>query len=110
MSDETKSILLNKEVIAVDQDSLGKAGDRVWQEGPLEVWAKPLAGGDVAVGIFSQVTYATHVPLRLADAGVNGNATARDLWAHSDLGPMSGTYTVVVPAHGVVMLRLHPAR
>ena len=58
MSDETKSILLNREVIAVDQDALGKAGDRVWQEGPLEVWAKPLSGGEVAVGLVNQTRVA----------------------------------------------------
>jgi hypothetical protein len=49
MTDETKSILLNKEVIAVDQDSLGKQGDRSCQAGPLEVRSRPLSGSDMAV-------------------------------------------------------------
>jgi alpha-galactosidase len=109
MSDETKSILLNREVIAVDQDALGKAGDRVWQEGPLEVWAKPLSGGEVAVGLLNQTTSATHVTVKLTDVGVNGEAQARDLWEHKDLGVVRESYTAVVPGHGVVMLRLRPA-
>ncbi len=109
MSDETKSILLNREVIAVDQDALGKAGDRVWQEVPLEVWAKPLSGGEVAVGLVNQTTSATHVTVKLADVGVNGEAQARDLWEHKDLSVVRESYTAVVPGHGVVMLRLRPA-
>jgi alpha-galactosidase len=108
MSEETKNILLNRDVIAVDQDALGKAGDRVWQEGPLEVWARPLSGGAVAVGLFNQLTSATHVTVKLADVGIHGNAQAEDLWAHSDVGVVHGSYTAVVPGHGVVMLRLRP--
>jgi alpha-galactosidase len=56
MTDDTKNILLNRDVIKVDQDSLGRAGDRIWQQGPLEIWARPLSGGAVAVGLFSQLT------------------------------------------------------
>ena len=108
MSEETKNILLNREVIAVNQDALGKAGDRVWQEGPLEVWAKPLSGGDVAVGLVNQTTSPTHVTVKLEDVGVSGEAQARDLWEHKDLGAVHGSYTAVVPGHGVVMLRLRP--
>jgi alpha-galactosidase len=107
MSEETKSILLNREVIAVDQDALGRAGDRVWQEGPLEVWAKPLSGGDVAVGLVNQTTSPTHVTMSLADVGINGEAQAHDLWEHKDLGVVRGSYTAEVPGHGIVMLRLH---
>ena len=45
MTPETKEILTNKEVIAVDQDMLGKAGYPVSKKGPVEVWAKPLDQG-----------------------------------------------------------------
>ncbi len=50
MSKDTLKILTNPEVIAVDQDPKGIEGHRVWQEGPLEVWAKPLSGHRMAVG------------------------------------------------------------
>ncbi|MHB1701381.1 MAG: hypothetical protein ACYCSN_14850 [Acidobacteriaceae bacterium] len=44
--------------------------------------------------------------LRLADVGWHGPAAARDLWSHQSIGILNGEYTVMVPAHGVVMLRL----
>lgn len=106
MTPETTSILLNKEVIAVDQDSLGKQGDRAYQEGPLEVWSKPLAGGDVAVALFNGIRAPTEMMLKLDGIGWHGRAAARDLWARRDIGDIDRDYIVMVPAHGVVMLRL----
>jgi alpha-galactosidase len=72
------------------------------------VWAKPLSGGEVAVGLVNQTTSPTHVAVRLADAGINGEAEARDLWEHKDIGVVRGSYTAEVPGHGVVMVRLKP--
>ncbi len=106
MTPETKSILMNKEVIAVDQDPLGKQGDRAYAAGPLEVWTKPLQGGDVAVGLFNRTSAPTRMSLHLADIGWHGPVTARDLWSHRGIGVLDENYTVVVPQHGVVMLRL----
>lgn len=106
MTPETRSILLNKEVIAVDQDPLGKAGDRAYEEGPLEVWTKPLSRGDVAVGLFNRLSAPTQMTLSLERIGWSGQASARDLWAHKNVGAIHGNYTVMVPAHGVVLLRL----
>ncbi|HEX4758790.1 MAG TPA: glycoside hydrolase family 27 protein [Terracidiphilus sp.] len=106
MTEQTKSILLNKEVIAVDQDPLGKQGERAYADGPLEVWARPLEGGAMAVALFNRTTGATHMTLRLKDVGWQGPATARNLWAHEDVGMLNGETTVVVPGHGVVMMRL----
>jgi alpha-galactosidase len=106
MTPETNSILMNKEVIAVDQDPLGKQGDRAYAAGSLEVWAKPLHGGELAVGLFNRLSGTTRITLRLADVGWHGPAAARDLWTHQDVGVLHGSYTVAVPAHGVVMLRL----
>jgi len=105
MSDTTKSILMNKEVIAVDQDSLGVQGKRI---APLQIWMKPLSGGAKAVAIFNYVLDDQAIPitLQLEDAGFTGPVHARDLWAHRDLGILQGSYTVVVPPGGVVMLRL----
>lgn len=106
MTPETKSILLNKEVIAVDQDPLGRQGDRAYQAGPLEVWTRPLSGGDMAVALFNGLRSPTEMMLRLDKAGWHGPAAARDLWAHRDLGVLRDAYTVMIPGHGVVMLRL----
>ena len=105
MDATTRSILMNKEVIAVDQDSLGIQGHRV---GPPQVWIKPLSGGAVAVAIFNYVTddEAEPLTLRLKDIGFHGPVHARDLWAHKDLAVLHDSYTVTVPQGGVVMLRL----
>ena len=106
MDDTTKSILMNKDVIAVDQDSLGKQGDRVHASGPFEVWAKPLSGGDEAVALFNRSGAAYPITVHLEDVGFSGSAKARDLWTHKNLGTLTDSYTAVVPRHGVVMLRL----
>jgi alpha-galactosidase len=111
MSTGTKSILLNREVIAVDQDALGKQGIRAYKEGPLEVWSKPLKGGDLAVALFNRTTWGARMTLRLKDVGWDGEAAAFDLWTHKDIGTLNGEWSVTVPTHGVVMLRLtHSAR
>jgi alpha-galactosidase len=106
MSPETKSILLNREVIAVDQDPLGRQGDRAWKEGPLEIWTKPLEGNAMAVALFNRTTGATRMTVRLKDVGWKGKATARDLWTHKDIGMVENETTLTVPGHGVVMLKL----
>lgn len=109
MTPATRSILLNKEVIAVNQDRLGRQGDRAYATGPLEVWSKPLSGGHMAVALFNRIGAPTQMTLDLARIGWHGPAVARDLWSHSDLGILRGEYTVTVPAHGVVMLQLGPS-
>jgi len=105
MDDITKSILMNKEVIAVDQDKLGTQGTRL---GPLQVWVKPLSDGSKAVALFNFVTDDVPQPitLRLKDIGFDGLVNVRDLWAHKDLGLLRDSYTVTPPKGGVVMLRV----
>jgi alpha-galactosidase len=100
------AILTNKEVIAVDQDAKGVQGRRVAQEGPLEVWAKPLADGSYAVGLFNRGESANPVTLEMRDIGISGAAQIRDLWAHRDLGLFNGSYTATVSRHGAVMLKV----
>ena len=63
MTPETVALLTNKDVIAVDQDSAGKQGDRVWAQGPIEVWSRTLADGSKAVGIFNR--HPSALPARL---------------------------------------------
>jgi alpha-galactosidase len=106
MTPETLSILTNKEVIAVDQDAKGMQGRRIAQEGPLEVWAKPLADGSTAVGLFNRGESSNPVTVSFKDIGARGSAKVRDLWKHKDLGPFDGSYTEEVPRHGVVLVRI----
>ena len=106
MKPETAAILTNKEVIAIDQDPLGKQGDRVSEVGPVEIWAKALKGGDKAVGLFNRDDTALPITVKLSDVGFADGAKARDIWQAKDLGKLQGSYTVSVPRHGVVLLRL----
>src|SRR3954471_17502036 len=69
MTPETAAILGNKGVIAIDQDPLGQQGDRVRQEGPLEVWTKPLKGGATAVGLFNLSDLPANMELKAGDVG-----------------------------------------
>lgn len=110
MTPEVRDILLNRDVIAVDQDPLGKQGDRAYEAGPLEVWTKPLSGGELAVAMFNKTGSPTKMTLTLSEVGWLGSAAARDLWAHRDIGEIHGDYTVMVGAHGVAMLRLSPIK
>jgi alpha-galactosidase len=105
MDDTTKSILMNKEVIAVDQDLLGKQGFRL---GPPQIWVRDLSGGAKALAIFNYVTDDVPQPVTLSfkDLGFTGTVHARDLWAHKDLGVLSDSFTATPPKGGVVMLRL----
>jgi len=106
MAPETLAILTNPEVIAVDQDPLGAQGHRVAQEGPLEVWVKPLADGSKAVGLFNRGESLMPVTAYFRDIGVGDTASVRDLWEKSDLGAVKVSFTARVPTHGAVMIKV----
>jgi len=104
MTPETKEMLTNAEVLAVDQDAKGVQGHRVWDEGPLEIWIKPLANGSHAVGLFNRGESSLKITLDFKMLGSASSLKLRDLWEHKDLGEVQGSYTADVPKHGVVML------
>ena len=106
MSAETKELLTNSDVIAVDQDSKGVQGHRVWQEGPLEIWAKPLADGSQAVGLFNRSESAIQMTLDFKGIGAPAAAKLRDLLDHKDLATAQNSYATEVPKHGVVLLKV----
>jgi alpha-galactosidase len=106
MSDATKATLLNREVIAVNQDSLGRQARRVSQDGKTEVWARPLAGAAWAVGLFNRGDAPAKVTVKLAAVGAEGKVKVRDLWAHSDQGTAEGELSATVAPHGAILLRL----
>ncbi len=106
MSAATKSILLNKEVIAIDQDPLGKQASPV-KSGDLETWTKPLADGDVAVGVINLGSAPAQATVKASDLQVGGKVkNARDLWTHTDVKFKDGAYSATVPSHGVLLLRV----
>ncbi len=109
MTQDTISILLNTDVIAVDQDAAGIQGHQLSVSGNQEIWVKPLSGGAVAVGLFNRDSQAANMSVQLNDLGLSGNVSARDLWAHQSVAFQGGGYQASVPPHGVVMLRITPA-
>ena len=107
MSPEDKSILLNKEAIAIDQDTLGKQATRLYQRGDLSVWTKPLADGRVAVGMFNTALDSRDVSFDLTQIGFAQGATLHDVWENKDLGRRSSLYSRNIPKRGVALLILN---
>lgn len=110
MTNEVKEILTNREVIAVDQDSLGMQGRRVKRHGDREVWAKQLADGGRAVVLFNRGPKSQEISVSWTEIGYPQHVAAqvRDLWAHKDLGKLTGKFSAEVPSHGVVMVTVKP--
>jgi len=106
MTPYTHELLTNPEVLAVDQDPLGKQGYRIAQEGPFEVWMKPMADGSSVVGLFNRQRTTEQVRVDLGRLGISGDANVRDLWLKKDLGVFSGKFSAYVPRHGVVLVRI----
>jgi alpha-galactosidase len=106
MTPAIKEILMNREVLAVDQDALGKQASPV-KSGDLEIWVKPLADGSVAVGVVNMGAAETTATVKASDLGIGAKVTsARDLWRHASISFRNGAYTAKVPPHGVLMLRV----
>ena len=109
MSDDVRAILMNREVIAIDQDKLGKQGEPVFTEGPVQIWARPLADGSTAYAIFyngSDRTQMRGMHLHLKELGFANGAHARDIWAAKDLGVLKDDQVFTVPSHGAMLLKL----
>jgi alpha-galactosidase len=106
MTPAIKQILMNREVIAVDQDALGKQASPI-KSGTLETWVKPLADRSVAVGVVNMGDAQTIATVRASDLHLGAKVTsARDLWRHSSVAFHDGIYTASIPAHGVLLLRV----
>lgn len=108
MSDETKSILMNHEVIAVDQDPDGKPVKRISpEEASAVITVRPLHGGAYAVGLFNRDDKPQEIGVKWADLEVGKPGKIRDLWKHEDVKPAGKDgYAATVPPHGVVLLRV----
>lgn len=110
MDEDTRRILTNADVIAVDQDPLGQQARRIWKQGDLEIWARPLQGGDHAVVLFNRSKAPSemrvswdqlHLPAGL-------KADVKDLWSKKVSRNVRDGYGGTVAAHGVIMVRITP--
>ncbi|HEV2616035.1 MAG TPA: glycoside hydrolase family 27 protein [Candidatus Acidoferrales bacterium] len=108
MSAETKEILTNRDVIAIDQDPAGKPPTRISDPAATAVVvSRPLQDGSLAVGLFNRGDQSQDVTVKWSDVGLAGKKLhVRDLWKHADVAASADGYTAAVPPHGVVLLKV----
>jgi alpha-galactosidase len=107
MDADTKRILTNQELIAVNQDKLGKQARRIYKESCMEFWAKPLADGSYAVGFLNRNDNETiDMTLELNRLSIKNEVKARDLWKHEDIGKYKGEITLKVKPHECRVIKI----
>jgi len=106
MTRETLATLINQDILAIDQDPLGRQGKRVAQNGETEVWARPLADGSTAVAFFNRGDQSSPVAISWAQLGLDGPRTVRDLWWHQNIGTANGRFVVFLTGHASLLVRM----
>jgi alpha-galactosidase len=102
----TLNLLTNDEVLAVNQDPLGKQAAQLAKEGTAEVWAKDMEDGAKAVGLFNLGPAQAKVVAKWPALGLKGKQLVRDLWRQKDVGVHDEQFEADVPSHGVVMVKM----
>ena len=108
LDDFTLSLLTNDEVIEVNQDPLGKQAHRISKDENVEVWAKKMEDGSMAVGLFNRGEFENSVKVNWKELGISENQTVRDLWRQKDVGEFNKSFTANVARHGVMLIRIIP--
>lgn len=109
MSDETRAILTNSEVIAINQDTTGLQAQLLFEKDSLQVWAKHVNGRqskEFAVALLNQGITPANISVKWKDLNIVGKAKVRDLWTHQDLGVMDSIFTASVAGHGVSLVKI----
>ena len=110
MSDQTKSILMNAGVIAIDQDRAAKPAKVISQNGTTEVVARPLADHAMAVGLFNRGGQPAEIRVDWKSLGLAGaKLKVRDIWSGRNVPAEGDHYAATVPVHGLVLLRIGAA-
>jgi alpha-galactosidase len=108
MKPEITAILTNKDVIAIDQDKLGKEATHVYSDGEVDVWARHLSGGAMAVAVLNAGPdrVATHpFHLSLAKLGLHGPLQGKDLWTGKDV-TLTDNMPVELDSHDILLVRV----
>ena len=112
MKPEIRAILTNRDVIALDQDPLGKQASRVYSEGEVDVWKKQLSGGAVAIAVLNAGSnrYSSHpFHLDLRKLGLKGTQKGKDLWTGKDVELKDGM-PIEFAYHDVLLVRIEKPR
>jgi len=102
----TLNLLTNDEVIAIDQDALGRQASPVARDGDLVVYAKDLADGSKAVGLFNLGEKSATVTSSWADLKISGSHSVRDLWRQKNLGAFSEKFSLTVAPHSAELVKI----
>jgi alpha-galactosidase len=109
MTPEVRAILTDQEVIAIDQDPAGRGGDRVRRFGDIDIWARPLADGGLAVALLDRGTQSVRITVDPLTLGLAARPyCVRDVSDHADRGALGVRFTGDVAPHSVRLLRLAP--
>lgn len=106
LDDFTYNLISNDEVIAIDQDALGKQAQQRIKTDTYQVWVKELEDGSLAVGIFNMSETSSKITLNFSDIGLTGTYRLRDLWEQKDLGMTEKSFSSTIPPHGVRLLKI----
>jgi len=110
MSDETKTILTNKEIIALNQDMAGLQAHLIYENDSVQIWAKNLKdrqSKEYAVAMLNLSARPAVLSVRWKDLNIVGKAAVRDLWAHKDLGSVDSVFSATVQGHGVSAIKVN---
>lgn len=119
LSDFELRLFSNEEVIAVNQDRLGKSAIRVNEERSqvldsrqptreARTWARLLTDGSFAVGFFNLAESSAELSIDLASIGFSGSVGVRNLWERRNLGRVQNRFSIPVSAHGAQLVRIMP--
>lgn len=103
---QTLSLLTNDEVLAINQDRLGRSAERVRSHDGIDIWRRELQGGAVAVGVFNRGARPATVRATWADLRLAGPMRVRELWTHQDLGPTTNELATEIASHGAKLYLL----
>ncbi len=108
MTPATQAILTNAEIIALNQDKLGKQATRLKRDGELDVWVKPLADGSKAVALLNRGSSPATMSVSWNELGISKQKqSVRDLWQHQSLGNLKHQFSSEVDGHSVVVVRIN---
>jgi alpha-galactosidase len=102
----TLNLLTNDEVLAVNQDPLGKQAVQMQANSDWQIWKKEMEDSTVVVGVFNLTEKPLYVHIAMENLGLEGTWNLRDLWIQRCLGKIENHFEVKVQPHGARMLRL----
>ena len=112
MSTETKNILLNKDVIAIDQDPLGKQAFRVWRKDGVEAWKKPMENGKIAIAFLNRnsTPESVTVPYEQLELEKEASFDVYDVWKHEQVKQVAGSLSTRIISHETRVYVLTPKK